>query len=279
MLHRMLPRWAWPLAGVLLAVAGAAWLVAAEVAAQRASFDTDARIAHRLLSQQAVQHDAMLAVLTLLQPAPADAGPGPEQRLPALVPQVLQVLRRGPGQAWPGELPADWAAAEAESATQRQRAVLAASRLGPRPVHCCCRPGSRQPIALRIDATRSCPGPNGRWHRGGPVRPGCSGVTSVGRSSPGAGAAGARVPWRFDRRKRLAADSQPFDLVVQRRLQWADLPWGRVALWCLASALADGGAGRLAAPARRHAARAGAAAPGPGRPAQRAGRTGGRHGA
>ena len=124
MLHRMPPRWAWPLAGVLLAAAGTAWLVAAEVTAQRASFDTDARIAHRLLSQQAVQHDAMLAMLTLLQPAPGDAGPGPEQRLPALVPQVLQVLRRGPGQVWP----ADWAAAEVESA-QHQRAVLAASDL------------------------------------------------------------------------------------------------------------------------------------------------------
>ncbi|HRD99476.1 MAG TPA: two-component sensor histidine kinase, partial [Rubrivivax sp.] len=68
---------------------------------------TDARIAHRLLSQQAVQHDAMLAMLVLLQPMGGDAGPGPEQRLPALVPQVLQVLRRGPGQAWP----ADWAGA------------------------------------------------------------------------------------------------------------------------------------------------------------------------
>lgn len=82
----MPPRWAWPLAGAVLAAAGVAWLVAAELSAQRASFDTDARIAHRLLSQQAVQHDAMLAMLTLLQPAGSEAGPGPEQRLPALVP-------------------------------------------------------------------------------------------------------------------------------------------------------------------------------------------------
>ena len=124
MLYRTLPRWAWPLAGVVLAIAGGSWLVAAEVATQRASFDTDARIAHRLLSQQAVQHDAMLAMLVLLQPTGGEVGPGPEQRLPALVPQVLQVLRRGPGQAWP----ADWAAAEAESA-RTQRAALAASDL------------------------------------------------------------------------------------------------------------------------------------------------------
>ena len=130
MLYRLLPRWAWPLAGVVLAIAGGSWLVAAEVATQRARFDTDARIAHRLLSQQAVQHDAMLAMLVLLQPTGGEVGPGPEQRLPALVPQVLQVLRRGPGQAWP----ADWAAAEAESA-RTQRAALAASDLaqGPSP--------------------------------------------------------------------------------------------------------------------------------------------------
>ena len=48
MLYRTLPRWAWPLAGVVLAIAGGSWLVAAEVATQRASFDTDARIARGL---------------------------------------------------------------------------------------------------------------------------------------------------------------------------------------------------------------------------------------
>ena len=233
MLHRMPPRWAWPLAGVLLAAAGAAWLVAAEVTAQRASFDTDARIAHRLLSQQAVQHDAMLAMLTLLQPAPGEASPGPEQRLPALVPQVLQVLRRGPDGAWPG----DWAAAEAESA-QRQRAVLAASDLS-QGQYTLLRAGQPAAYALRIDATRIVPWAEWPLPREGPVAAWLQRGDQRWLIQPGAGAAErAAVPWLFTATKRLAADSQPFDLVVQRRLQWADLPWGRVALWCLASALA-----------------------------------------
>ncbi len=233
MLYRTLPRWAWPLAGVVLAIAGGSWLVAAEVATQRAGFDTEARIAHRLLSQQAVQHDAMLAMLVLLQPMGGDAGPGPEQRLPALVPQVLQVLRRGPGQAWP----ADWAAAEAESA-QSQRAVLAASDLA-QGQFTLLRAGQPAAYALRIDATRLVPwaewplardGPAMAWLQRGDQR---YGIQPAG----GAGPAGAR-PWTFSATKRLAAESQPFELVVQRRLPWADLPWGRVGLWCLASALA-----------------------------------------
>lgn len=233
MLIRTLPRWAWPLAGVVLAIAGGSWLVAAEVASQRASFDTDARIAHRLLSQQAVQHDAMLAMLVLLQPMGGDAGPGPEQRLPALVPQVLQVLRRGPGQAWP----ADWAAAEAESA-QSQRAVLAASDLA-QGQFTLLRAGQPAAYALRIDATRLVPwaewplardGPASAWLQRGDQRYAIQ--PAGGNGSAGAG------PWTFTATKRLAAESQPFELVVQRRLPWADLPWGRAALWCLASALA-----------------------------------------
>lgn len=233
MLHRMPPRWAWPLAGVLLALAGAAWLAVAEITAQRASFDTDARIAHRLLSQQAVQHDAMLAMLTLLQPAPGDAGPGPEQRLPALVPQVLQVLRRGPGQAWP----ADWAAAEAESA-QRQRAVLASSDLS-QGQYTVLRAGQPAAYALRIDAARVVPWAEWPLAREGPVAAWLQRGDQRWSIQPGAGAADrAAVPGLFTATKRLAADSQPFDLVVQRRLNWADLPWGRVLLWCLASALA-----------------------------------------
>jgi hypothetical protein len=74
-----------------------------------------------------VQHDAVLATLTLLQPAADAASPsdgGPEQRLPALYPQVLKVTRRAGTGSWP----AAWAAAEAESA-RLQRAVLAESDL------------------------------------------------------------------------------------------------------------------------------------------------------
>ena len=81
-----------------------------ELTRLREAFDTDARIAHRLLSQRAAQHDAILATLNLLQPG-ADGGQ-PQQRLPALYPQVLAVLQRERGRDWPD---ADLQAADAQS--------------------------------------------------------------------------------------------------------------------------------------------------------------------
>ena len=103
-------RWLpWALGWLLAAAAGSAWLAQQSLARQREAFETDARIVHRLLSQRAVQHDAALATLALLQPARLDR---PEQRLPALDAQLLRVLRREPGEAWPR--PA-WDGVEAES--------------------------------------------------------------------------------------------------------------------------------------------------------------------
>ncbi len=237
MMHRLPQRRAWPLAAVLLAVAGSAWLVAAEVAQRRALFDTDARIAHRLLSQQAVQHDAMLATLTLLQPAAAEGAAGsPEQRLPALVPQVLQVLRRDRGQSWP----AAWAAAEAES-TQRQRAVLAEAEL-PQGRYTVLRAGDPASFALRIDAARTVPWAEWPLPREGPVRAVLRRGAAQWVIQPGADpAAGGATPWGFGAVKLLAAESQPFELVVSRQLRWAELPWAGMLLWSAACALALAG--------------------------------------
>ena len=110
----------WWLSGLLAAVAGCALLARWELDNLHQSFDTDARIAHRLLSQRVVQHDAILATVVLLQ-APAAQSAGPEQRLPALYPQVLKVLRRGSGDSWND---ASLVRAE-ERSRQLGRAVLA----------------------------------------------------------------------------------------------------------------------------------------------------------
>lgn len=40
--------------------------------------------------------------------------------------------------------------------------------------------------------------------------------------------------WRFEFRKHLASDSQPFDVVALRQVGWAELPWGAMVLWGLA---------------------------------------------
>ena len=79
------------LAGILT---GAMLLVGQSIESSRNAFETNARIAHRLLSQRAVQHEAVLATLSLMQPSV-------DERLPAVYPQFLQMLRRGADQAWP----------------------------------------------------------------------------------------------------------------------------------------------------------------------------------
>ena len=246
------------------------WLVQADLAARRAAFDTDARIVHRLLSQQAAQHDAMLATLTLLQPgAAAASSASPETRLPALYPQVLKVLRRGDSEAWPAPL----ARAEAESAALR-RPVLAGADMA-RGQFTLVQAGTPASFALRIDAAAAVPWADWPLPRDGPVRDvlrhgDASWVLQPGAASPG---------WRLLAEKRLASDSQPFTVVVTRALGIGELPWARLLLWCVAVAAA---AAALAAWQRqRETARraAGTAAPGPGGAAERAGRTRRRHGA
>ena len=220
--RRWLP---WIVLWLLVAAAGAAWLAQQALARQREAFDTDARIVHRLLSQRAVQHDAVLGTLALLQP---DGAARPEQRLPALHAQVLRVLRRDPGAAWPD---AAWANAEAASRTLR-RPVLADVDLnrGRCTLLIAAAPAS---FALEIDLRQTAP--LAEWpigadsavrvslqHGGGSLE------LQRGRTLDG--------PWRFDFRKKLASASQPFDVVLEQRVGAAALPWGAIAIWALASA-------------------------------------------
>ena len=92
----------WWVGGAVVSLAGATLLARQSIGEQRALFETDARIVHRLLSQQVVQHDAILDTLALLQPGPeAPGATPPEQRLPALYPHILSVQRRDRGGDWP----------------------------------------------------------------------------------------------------------------------------------------------------------------------------------
>ncbi|UUZ62384.1 hypothetical protein LP417_19940 [Polaromonas sp. P1-6] len=90
-LHRRL---IWALLWCAITALGCVALARMELAQLQAAFETDARIAHRLLSQRVVQHDAVMATLALLQPA-ADASQ-PEQRLPSVYPQIIGVQRQDP---------------------------------------------------------------------------------------------------------------------------------------------------------------------------------------
>ncbi len=219
------PHWLLWTASGALALAGAAFIGRAEVQHQREVFDTDGRIAHRLLSQRVVQHDAVLATLALLNPNGADR---PEQRLPAVYPHILQVRRRAPGDTW-----ADPALATAEADSRRQRqAQLAATELAHGRYDLVMAAGDGA-YALRIDLPQTVP-----WDEW-PLPPQRSparvtlaldGLTPY-VLQPGTQAEGAGWPLRFD--KPLASPSQPFQLVITRHMGWHELPWLGMAGWVL----------------------------------------------
>ncbi|MDP3253558.1 MAG: ATP-binding protein [Hydrogenophaga sp.] len=224
----------WLVGGVVVALAGAAAIARQSLEQQRALFETDARIVHRLLSQQVVQHDAILATLALLQPDVAGpSGTPPEQRLPALYPQILAVQRRDADQAWP-----DAALADAEVASRNaRRAALAAPDLqsGRYRMVLAATPTN---YALTIDLRAMVPWSEWPMQReSSPVRvslvhAGGEYVIQAGDLSPG-----SRPGWRFAFHKVVAAESQPFDVVAVRQLGWGHLPWSRMLAWVLAVAL------------------------------------------
>ena len=225
--HRALVPWllAWLLASALTATALAVW----RIEQLRAAFDTDARIAHRLLSQRAAQHDAILATLALLQPDAARDSDSPVRRLPALVPQVLTVLQRERGQAWPQP---DLQAAETRSRTERHavlaRVALADARAT---LLLAAEPSS---FALELDLKRPVASAEWPFAADSAVRV----VLSAGAQSLALlpGEIRRAGGWRFEARKTLSSDSQPLELAFERRVGWPELPWLRMALAALLAA-------------------------------------------
>jgi signal transduction histidine kinase len=237
MKHGLRAQVGWWLAWLLLAVAGATWIARAEFAQQQEEFETNARIAHRLLSQQVVQYDAVLATLALLQTA-ADAG-RPEQRLPAVYPSILGVERRDAGAAWP-----DAALARAEARSRELRRPELASQDLARGRYRLVIGATPTSYALDIDLAGTVP-----WRdwpmdpKGSPVRvllerAGQQFVLQPGRAANAQG-------WSFDFRKALASESQAFDVVAQRHVGWGELPWARMAAWAIAMAVVLGGGAAL----------------------------------
>jgi len=223
---------AWCLSWLMLSAAGALWLAHAELERLRQDFETDARIAHRLMSQQVVQYDAILATLALLE-SDADAvrlGRG----LSSVYASILDVQRRDVDGVWPdGPRASALAAAEATS-RDLQRPALAAIDLA-RGRYWLVIGATPTSYALDIDLAGSVP-----W-RDWPMDPQASATRVViaheGRQwviQPGRTADGG---WRFDFRKELASASQAFDVVATREVGRAELPWRRMAGWAAAVAV------------------------------------------
>jgi signal transduction histidine kinase len=245
-------RW-WLVGGACLGLLGSGLVARQSLDEQRALFETDARIVHRLLSQRVVQHDAILATLTLLQPAAEAPGAAPpEQRLPALYPHILAVQRRDRDDAW-----RDPALASAE-ATSRQTGQAALASVdfaaGRYQLVLAATPTS---YALTVDLRAMVP--TEEWPM--PLE---SSSVRVSLTHDGqqfqiqAGQLPAQTTasgWSFDFHKHLAAASQPFDVVAERHLGWGQLPWWRMGVWWLlvAAALAGMAQAQLQRAERRRA--------------------------
>lgn len=215
-------RWIGLLLWGLITVLGCVALARMELAQQREAFETDARIVHRLLSQRVVQHDAVMATLALLQPA--SNASQPEQRLTSLYPQILSVQRRDSGASWPDER---LRVAETLSRALRRPALAGVDfARGRYQLVLAAEPAS---FALQMDLRAVVPW--SEWPMApetSPVRvmlahEGQDWVVQPGRLGEGG--------WRFDFRKHLAADSQPFDVVASRQVGWRELPWAWMLAW------------------------------------------------
>jgi signal transduction histidine kinase len=222
------PSLRWLAAWLLLAALGATALLVQDRAHQREAFENQARIAHRLLSQRAAQHDAVLATLALLQPAPGADG---MQRLPALYPQILALRQLQAGERWSS---ASFQAAH-EASRREHRAVLAEADLARGRVWLllAAEPAS---FALQVDLLAAVPWAEWPMRReASPVRLWLEHADQVLVLQPGS--APAHSAGQFALRKPLASTSLPFELVATRDVAWGELPWVQLAGWSAATAL------------------------------------------
>ena len=231
----------WVAATTALALAGCLFIGDRAIAQMRDAFETDARIMHRLLSQRAVQHDAILATLGLLQ-SPSDTDDR-ERRLSSVYPQVLSVAKRT------GDLPwsvagnaAALASAETASRGAARPALAAVDYAAGR--FWLVQASSTVSHALLIDMQSMVPwsewptAKNGASDRDSVVRVALAIAANEWALQPGK-LLGS--PWQFSFRKHLATESQPFDVVVTRCVRWSELPWLLMFSWCaLATALMVG---------------------------------------
>lgn len=217
----------WLTLWLCLSAAGATVLSLLEIERRSEAFQTDARIAHRLLSQRAVEHDAVLTMLSLLQPVAAD--PAAHRRLPALYPQILHVEQRSRSTTWPAELAAAKLPA-AETISREQHHAVTAEPL----------PGdgrfwlvlAAEPLshALLLDLRAMVPQPEWPAELAGSTRVELvlgSQAFALNEHTPQPGLR------QFTFRKKLATASQPFEVVLSRSLGWAELPWRDSVLWSL----------------------------------------------
>ena len=217
----------WALAWFVVSLLGAYLMARSELTNLQDAFETDSRIAHRLLSQKASQHDAVLSTLALLRSQEEKLRP--EQRLPSVYPQILSVQRRDRDASWSAE---NLRAAEVES-RRVHRPVLADVNLA-KGRYQLVLGGEPTSYALQIDIRAMIP-----WNEwpmvpdASPVRVTLEHAQQTFVVQPGRAGGPVSGGWDFEFHKHLSADSQPFDLVAVRHVGWRELPWSWMASWSL----------------------------------------------
>jgi signal transduction histidine kinase len=211
--------------GLLIGLTGTVLMVQADWTRQKDGFETKARIMHRLLSQQVVQHDAVLTTLAVVSPQHGHQELGKE--LQALYPQITAMTRRASGALWPHA-----SQPQAEAASRQQgRAVLTKldDPVGRYTIVMAAGPNA---YALQIDLLQTVPW--AEWPL--PREADSTRVTlDLPEQPPFVLHAGtAQAPFlgrRLTFEKHLASDSQPFKLVVAQEIGWGSLPWAQLGIW------------------------------------------------
>lgn len=216
---------AWLAAWLLCTAAGIGWLCRSEFEAQRRLFETDSRIAHRLLTQRTVQHDTILATLAAGGTDDAGCAPSARAQVMRIYPQLVAVLCSRMASAWDDRL------LKAEAASRRSGHAEVAGPEFSRGRYWLVQAGEHGSWALQIDMRQMIP--RVEWP-GAPlqVRLRHAGDAMLLQQEPAREAA-----WRVNFSKPLSSDSQPFELVIQRGFAWSDLPLAAMALWGLLSTL------------------------------------------
>jgi hypothetical protein len=203
----------WVAVWLLGLLAGGAWLLVQSMDRSQADFETDARIAHRILSQRALQHEAVLATLSLMQPEL-------DSRLPAIYPQFLNMWRRAPDQAWPADAPLAAALSAAEVQKGAPRLVLADFAAGRFWIAMAPASGAPQAASYALEVSLPLMVPWADWPFGDGPEAVAAQHTRVWLEHGDARwlihAGDEHALRRFEFRKHLAAASQPFDMVAER---------------------------------------------------------------
>lgn len=228
---RLLRHAPWIAGWLLAAAVGSLLLGQRALVALEAAFEADARSAYRLINHRAGQHDALLSTLALLRQGNDPARP--EQRLPSVYPQIVSLQQRAANALWPQ--PA-LGVAEAES-RKLGRAVLIEPAIA-QGRYQLVMAGEPTSHAVQIDVRGMVPW--GEWPMApetSPVRVTLEHAGDTFVLQPGEVPAEGARGWRFSFVQALTSPSQPFDIVAQRHVGWAALPWSQMAAWSLFVAL------------------------------------------